>query len=165
MKKKSFKLGIILLLALSSYTPSTFSYDIDYFNTVIGEKAVKFADGLETIATLLQIEQQYPDFIAQRKFLEKTGILSPKWKSRSPDDILRRGELAYMLVKMLRLKGGLKARILGMNQRFAMEELIYEGIMREGHQRDLITGQELVYVATSVAEFMAARHESTSHES
>ncbi|MFH1800083.1 MAG: hypothetical protein ABH891_04455 [Candidatus Omnitrophota bacterium] len=165
MWTRSFRLGVFLFLVLFSPGFSGFPYDPEYLNSVVGEKAVKFSDGFEMIMTLMQIEDQYPDFPSQREFLQKTKIIPPEWESRKPGDALRRGELAYMLVKMLRLKGGLKARLLRMNQRFAMEELIYEGIMRAGHGRDLVTGQELVFVMTATANFMADRHEGTSHAS
>jgi hypothetical protein len=164
MLARNFTVSVCLFLVLFSLGSSGFPYDPEYLNSVVGEKAVKFSDGVEMIMTLMQIEDQYPEFQSQRAFLQKTKIIPPGWESRKPDDVLRRGELAFMLAKMLRLKGGLKARLLGMNQRFAMEELIYEGIMREGHGRDLVTGQELVFVMTAAANFMTARYEGTFHE-
>lgn len=62
-----------------------------------------------------------------------------------------------MLCKALKLKGGIKARIFGLNEAFAMEELIHQGLMRQGHRHDLVTGQELVVIMTRAAEHMKMR--------
>ena len=148
----------ILFFALTLFLSSpSRAYDPDYLTDVVGKTAVQVSDGYELIMILMQIEDRYPDFASRQEFLRKTNLIKEKWSLRSQTDPLRRGELSYMLVKMLRLNGGLKARLLGMNERFALEELISQGIMREGHPLDLVTGQELVLVMTRAAEFMRAR--------
>lgn len=136
------------------------AFETQSLTQLAGRQAVTFADGVELILVLMQIEKKYPDFDSRKEFLTKTGILPAKWNAYGASDPLRRGELAYMVVKMLRLEGGLKAHLFGMNRRFAMEELIHEGIMREGHGQDLMTGTELVQVMTQALDFMLRRGES-----
>ena len=130
------------------------AYDPKYLQEVVGQKAVSLADGYEMIVILMQLEEQYPNFESQKNFLLQENIIKPSWVEQEHDEPLRLGALAYMLTKMLSLKGGLKARLFGMSERFAMEELIHQGMMREGHKRDLVTGQELVVVMTQAAQFI-----------
>lgn len=142
---------LIALLSQGSVRTAS-AYDPNYLNEVVGRKAVTLADGFELILILMQLEDRYPDFEAQKEFLLDENIIKPAWNDK--DELLRYGVLAYMLTKMLRLKGGLKARIFGTSERFAMEELLHQGILREGHKEDLITGQELVIIMTQSAQFL-----------
>lgn len=154
---KRWGLALLFLTLIFQSAQPVQALDSEALTQIVGSKAVSFADGVEMIFTLMQIEKRYPDFEARKEFLIKTKIMPPKWKERQASSLLYRGDFAYMVAKMLRLKGGLKARLMGMNKRFAMEELIHEGIMREGHGKDLMTGIELVEVMTQSADFMLRR--------
>lgn len=143
---------ILTALFCHSQIQTASAYDPNYLNEVVGQKAVTVADGFELILILMQLEDRYPDFETQKNYLLQENIIKPSWDQK--EEPLRYGALAYMLTKMLRLKGGLKARIFGISERFAMEELSHQGILREGHKQDLITGQELVIIMTQAAQFL-----------
>ena len=155
MKKRSLVGWLMVLLLCPSL--SVLGIDAKYLEEVVGRQAVTVGDGYELIMYLLDLEGKYGDAEAQIVFLRENQIAKPSTLEKPPNGLLRRGELAYMLVKALKFRGGLKAAILGMNERFAMEELIYRGIMRKGHGKDLVTGQELVLVMTRAAEHLAQR--------
>jgi len=149
-------LALSFILILSIAGPAK-AYDPDYLNEVVGRGAVSFGDGSELIMYLLQVEEDYVEFETQMDFLEKNGLIQKSMLNNTAGEPLRRGELAYMLCRALNLKGGLKARMLGLHKRFAMEELIYRGVMRQGHNLDLVTGQELVVVVTRAAQLLLDR--------
>lgn len=156
---KNWSLSFIILGLICQPLIPAYALDTQALSQLVGSKAVTFSDGVELIFTLMQIEKRYPDFEARKKFLMKTGIMPQKWNDYGATDPLVREDLAYMVVKMLGLKGGAKARLVGMNKRFSMEALIHEGIMREGHGMDLMTGTELVEVMAQAADFMLRRGE------
>jgi len=150
---------VILLCFQFTAAVSVTALDTERLTNLIGQKAVAISDGFEFLMTLMQIEELYPGFDSQKNFLIKAGIIPSDQNSQAAQDPLTRGKLAYALVKTLRLKGGLKARLLGMNERFAMEELLHQNIMRPGHRQDFMTGDELVVVMTNALNFMAMRNE------
>jgi len=133
------------------------AYDPQYLNEVVGRQAVSLGDGLEMIMILLKLEDKYPAFNEQMAFMKENDLIKDSLVIDAQDAPLRRGALAYMLCKTLKLKGGLKAHLLGLNERFAMDELIYQGVMRPGHKADLVSGQELVLIMTGAAQHMLAR--------
>jgi len=151
------KLFSLALIGLLIWTQPLRAYDPEYFNEVVGRKAVSLGDGCQLIMYLLELEDKYPGFDSQMAFLKANQLVKKSISDKSQDAPLQRGELAYMLCKTLRLQGGLKAKFVGMNERFAMEELIYQRIMREGHALDLVTGQELVVIMTQAAQHMLSR--------
>lgn len=155
--KKGKIVSLFLLVSILSISQAGQAYDPEYLNEVVGRKAASFGDGCELIMYLLRLEGEYPTFESQMDFLERNRLVRHSLGKKPANTPLRRDELAYMLGKTLRLKGGLKAQLLGWNRRFAMEELIHQGIMREGHGADFMTGQELVVIMTRAAEHMAGR--------
>lgn len=154
--KKVFSLAILLFF---TFCQAVQAYDPKYLEEVVGRKAVAFSDGAELIMVLLQLEDEYPDFASRMEFFQENRFIKKEWGEKGPEAPLRRGELAYILVRMLKLKGGLKARFLGLNQRLAIEELIHQEIMRAGHGADLVTGKELVRIMTRTAQHMISRKE------
>jgi hypothetical protein len=152
--KKAFCIALSLILILA---PLSEAYDPEYLNEVVGRKAVSLGDGFELIMYLMHLEETYSTFESQMEFLKKSRWIPESLAGKPADTLLRRGELAYLLGKALGLKGGLKARILGWNERFAMEELIHQEIMRAGHPDDFVTGQELVVIMTRAVSHLAGR--------
>jgi len=151
---KFFCCFMVSLLVLSAPLEA---YDATYLNEVVGRKAVSLGDGIELIMIVLHLEEKHTTFDAQIGFMKAHDLIKPSLTEETSDALLQRGALAYMLCKTLKLKGGLKARLLGLSERFAMEELIYQGIMRQGHSKDLVTGQELVLIMTGAAQHMLSR--------
>lgn len=144
--------SILSLMIQCSPCPA---YDAQYLNETIGRKAVSLGDGCQFIMYLLNLENKYPSFEEQMQFLKNNQYAPPAILTKEENTPLSRGELAYMIAKTLHLKGGLKARLFGLNERFAMEELIHQDIMRAGHAQDLVTGQELVVLMTRSAEHLS----------
>lgn len=125
-----------------------------FFAELIHQKVTFYREGCESIVVLAGLEKKYPDFLSQNKFLIREGIIPRKLASRLGEDTpLRKGLLAYMLCRTLGIKGGLKARILGLKPRFALEELAFKGIMSEGNVRELVSGKELVVALTQAASY------------
>lgn len=154
--RKSRLVGWLAVLMLC-HSLLGFGFDAKYMEEVVGRNAVTVGDGYQLIMYLLGLEGKYSDLESQFEFLRENRIVKKSTLEKPANRLLRRGELAYMLVKALRLRGGLKAWALGMNERFAMEELLYRGIMRQGHGKDLVTGQELVLIMTRAAEHLGRR--------
>lgn len=134
--------------------PST-SIDQDYFKELLEKKNALFSDACKTISILTGIIDQCPDFKSQLDFLKQNNIIPRKVAyDLIPNQPLRKGLAAYMYCRALKIKGGLWMRLFGVNQRYAFKELLYMGMMLPGHEKDIVTGKELILLLTEAANYL-----------
>jgi hypothetical protein len=126
----------------------------EYFKRLINQSRARKVDGVYTVIVLLGKEKQFTSFPAEVEFLKENGYL-PKGAAWDLNDSLTKGELAFMLYKALKIKGGVHLRVFGASQRYALSELVFMGIMVRGHQDDVVTGRELAYSFIESADYLA----------
>jgi hypothetical protein len=82
--------------------------------------------------------------------LEALCIVDPDW-SYSPETCLRRDVLAYMCCSHLGYRPGVLTGAFGMTRRYAHREMLYRRIIPPGTPGTLVSGSELLSVATRVS--------------
>jgi hypothetical protein len=132
----------------------------DYFKDLISRRVALRSDVLKVVVVLLGLSDKLQDSDAQLHYLNENNIL-PKNMTAHFDlsQPLRKGLAAYMFCRALEVKGGIWLRIFGTNQRYALKELVFAGIMPEGNVNELLSGQELVEILTRAAEYLAQKIE------
>lgn len=137
------------------------STDLSFFQELLSKKYVIRREAIGPLLILLGEEELFSqDQAAQIRFLKETNILPAKIaQDFSPDKPLRNGLAAYMFCQALKMKGGIGARIFGMNQRYALNELVFTGIMPEGSIDDVVSGPEFIIIFTQAAEHLAQKNE------
>jgi len=135
--------------------PPTDLIGLSYFEDLLSRRVASCSDALKTIIILLGVEDQYKEPESQISFLNEKNII-PKGivKDFNPSQPLRKGLAAYMFCKVLKIKGGFWMRIFGLNQRYALKELVYEGIIFPGTVKDIVSGRELILILTKSAEYL-----------
>jgi len=129
--------------------------DRSYFEKLVSRKISYRRDGCMTLAVLMGVEKQYPNLDSQIAFMKERGIIPPKYTADfSPDEPLRKGLAAYMFYEALGIDGGLWIRLFGISQRYALKELVFEGIMISGNKHDIVSGEELISILAGCADFM-----------
>ena len=71
---------------------------------------------------------------------------------------LRKGLFAYMLYSALDVKGGITLSLFGVSERYALKELVYQGILSSGNVKDILSGDELVTTTMRAADFIAKKN-------
>ena len=66
---------------------------------------------------------------------------------------LRRGVTAFVLLRVLDIKGGVFLRIFNESERYALKELLYEGIRSSGNVDEIISGDELASTITRAVNY------------
>jgi hypothetical protein len=135
--------------------------DVDtiYFEELLSKRVTYISDASRVIAILMGIDKEYADPQSRAAYLISKKIFSKHMRENyDPDKALRKGEAAYMFCKALGIEGGLVMGLLGTTERYAMKELIHEGIMYPGDADDILIGKELVLMLTASAEYLAQRH-------
>jgi len=126
--------------------------DIDYFQGLILRRVAYLSDACRVLTLMMKSDIGPEDVASQIAFLkDKKAFPGAILKGLDPDMPLRKGVLAYMFCKALGIKGGIIPRVFGLNQRYAIKELGYEGVLYPGDVDDIISGRELVALFTGLS--------------
>lgn len=126
----------------------------EYFRILVESKYIFFRDLCRALTILLGSDTQYDTLSSQIAFLKEARIFLPSDVQEISDSMpLEKGFVAVAFCKSLGLRGGLWMRICGVTERYAVKELIFKGMMMQGHPRDVMSGRELIYVLTQAANF------------
>ena len=71
------------------------------------------------------------------------GVVDKDWK-HNPSEAMCKGKVAYMFARALGIRGGVLYNISNANQRYALRELIYKGIIKSGSQSSQVSGAAFV---------------------
>ncbi|MCK5504751.1 MAG: hypothetical protein KAJ10_06290 [Thermodesulfovibrionia bacterium] len=130
-----------------------------YFAELMTRKISYRYDASKIFVLLMGVENQYIDMDSQIIFLKEKNFLPKKFEADfSPREPLRKGLFAYMLYKALDVKGGITLSLFGVSERYALKELVYQGILASGNENDILTGEELVSTTMRAAEFISKKN-------
>jgi hypothetical protein len=120
---------------------------------------VTVSEAYRAMVLLAEGEDRFDSFAAREEYLLAKKIVRPEWKLRR-DTAIDRGSIAYMVLQILDIRGGVNmnvyGRLLGVaDRRYAVRELAYKGIMVDRPPYRLITGPELVDVLALADTYMA----------
>ena len=83
------------------------------------------------------------DFEERTARLVMHGVVKKSW-THNPHAVATKGEVAYMLVRVLEIRGGVMYNITNGCPRYALRELIHNGIIKGGTEYSKISGAEYV---------------------
>ncbi|HBR15906.1 MAG TPA: hypothetical protein DD723_10290 [Candidatus Omnitrophica bacterium] len=129
-----------------------------FFADLLSQEAILRSEAYQAFVILMGVENQYKETTAQFHFLLENGFL-PQYLRVESDHYqpLSKGQAAYIFCKILEIKGGVVLRIWGVSQRYALKELVYEGIMSKGLVNDLMSGGDFIFTLKRAADYMAQR--------
>ena len=135
------------------------SSELQYLKELVLKKVATTQDAIHILAILLGLRQEQKDYPAGLSFCREKGILPPKisdnLRAESP---LRKGVAAYMFCRALGLRDSVWLRVFGTSQRYALRELVFEGIMPSGSVHESVSGSELVLIFANAAEYLADKN-------
>ena len=136
-----------------------------YFAELMTRKISFRYDASKIFVLLMGVENQYIDMNSQIIFLKEKNFLPKKLEADfSPREPLRKGLFAYMLYKALEVEGGITLSLFGISERYALKELVYQGILASGNENDILTGEELVSTTMRAADFISKKNLSKREE-
>ncbi|MDB4303269.1 hypothetical protein N9934_00575 [Desulfosarcina sp.] len=132
--------------------------DFEYFRMLLSRRVTYRFDGVAALALLIGIQETYPTIDDQVAYLMSSGIIPQRFHDNFKlDEPLRKGLAAYMFSKAIGLKGGIITRIFGMSERYAVQELVFQGVMYPGNVKDILNGKELVLLLSESTNYMLER--------
>jgi len=119
---------------------------------------VTAAEAYRAMLILADGEEKYDSFEARRQSLEERGIARPQW-GLSRDACIDKGSVAYMVCKILKIRGGVNFAVFGQlgigDRRYAVRELASMDMMPQTAAYRYITGGELVDLMLKADRYMA----------
>jgi hypothetical protein len=135
--------------------PASKPLEIQYLSKLLDKEVADFDDATFTVVLLLGLKDIGSDFNKRVAFLQEEHIIDNNAsRSFSPKSALTRGQAAYMYCRALKIKGGLFARAFSLTQRYALNELVYEGIIESGPTNSIMSGKELVSLFINSADHL-----------
>ena len=135
-----------------------FPDDTVYLFEMTLKKVTYGYDLCKTIVIIKGVENDYIGLDAQVRYLKEQNYL-PKHLEDIFDPMkpLRRGVTAFVLLRVLDIKGGVFLRIFNESERYALKELLYEGIMSSGNVNEIISGDELASAITRAVNYLGSK--------
>jgi len=129
-----------------------------YFMNLVQKRIAYHYDAAKSIAILMEVDEETIGLDEQVGYLKEKRFLPPRLRdSFDPMAPLRRGPAAYMFLKALGIRGGIALRLFGPSERYALKELVFQGILSPGHVNDLVSGAELVQIMSQAAAYKVQR--------
>ena len=129
--------------------------DVVYLAEMAFRKITYGYDLCKLLMILKGIENEYIGLDAQVTYLKEQNLLPKNVRDTfDPMKPLRRGLTAYVLRKVLNVKGGIFARLFAESERYALKEMTYEGVMSSGNIHEIISGDELASTMTRAVNYL-----------
>ncbi len=179
----SFTLLCFLPLLLLSLGRCAFA-DNNVYRDLIDRDIATYEDGCRAISCFVDVHAEKMAFDEVVAELEEKGIIEKSWKYKA-EKPLTRGIVAYMSSKILKIKGGLTMRVMGLTKRFtrliskkfkkkdghllpdigmgkryAFLESQHMGLVPQGYKGTYITGHDMLAWLYRLEQYIKA-HEGT----
>ncbi|MFO0973998.1 MAG: hypothetical protein U1A27_11250 [Phycisphaerae bacterium] len=135
--------------------------DVEFQAYVAEAPLVTVAEAYRAMLILADGQDTCKTFEERKARLESRGIARAAWRLE-PDQVLDRGSLAYMVMRICTIKGGVNSITLGAlglgDRRYALRELVYRDMLADGVDYEVIRGGELVAVMGKADRYMQQEH-------
>jgi len=145
--------ALLLLVALSS---SLQAGDNELIRELNKKPVATVEDGMRMILWLTEGAGADEPFEEVADRLQKAKLIKKSW-AKKPDASLRKGQLAYMVVRVCKIRGGLNMMLFGRNERYALRECIFLGLLQRGTAGQYVSGLALLGTIGR-AEVFVERH-------
>jgi hypothetical protein len=85
--------------------------------------------------------------------LKEAGLIRDSWL-KDPQAPLRKGQLAYMVVRICQIRGGVTMMLSGRNERYSLRECIFLGLLERGPSGQYVSGLALLGTVGRAEVFM-----------
>ena len=154
--------------------------DDNVYRDLIERGVATYEDGCRAISAYVDIQADTMTFEEVVLALKKKEIVDRRWKY-SPDKTLTRAIMAYMIFKVLDMKGGFTMHVvdgigrftrfvcrklgisddftvpdIGIGRRYAFLEFQFKGIIPQGNKRTFLTGHDLMAIMYRLEQYIKA---------
>lgn len=140
----------------SSMNPDELS-DVEFQAYLAEVPLISVAESFRAMLILADGADATKSFDERRTALESRGIVRSEWNLQ-PGNVLDRGTLAYMVLRICQIRGGVNMVLFGSwglgDRRYALRELVYRDMITDGADYEFVRGGEMVAVMTKADKYM-----------
>lgn len=140
---------------------------MDFFDGMVRKAKCSVADAVRAVVLLEHGEDVGTGFEDRYDFLVERDIVRPAWRLKA-DQWIDRGTLAFMLLRVARVPGGVNMSVFGSwglgDRRYAYREMLYNDLMPPGCDYNYVSGPELITTLGKVDNYMARGKNSPAEE-
>ena len=124
--------------------PASDMPDAVFMGELAAQDRVNQNDGFRAVLIWADGKDESKNFKQRAVTLAAKGFLKTRWRL-NPAAPLDKGTLAYMVFKALDLRGGVNMAIFN-SRRYALRELVYNGMMARGADYTYVSGSEFIAI-------------------
>jgi hypothetical protein len=134
--------------------------DVFLHEHLANEPILTTAGAYRAVILLAEGDDPYETFEQREAALVERDMVRPEW-GLVRDEPIDRGSVAYMICRVIQVRGGVNARLFGSlgagDRRYAMRELVYLGFMPDTPPYRYMTGSEMIDLLGQADAYMADR--------
>lgn len=128
--------------------------EMEFWHTVARQPVCTNDDALHGLLLYLEGEDACVDYPARVARLKSSGLLPPRFNAPAAGGATR-GTVAFFAVKLLDLRGGLTAGILGHSERTAIRTMEYRDLLPPSGEGQVLTGAQFVGIVGRIEDYRA----------
>ncbi len=157
------------------------SAEENVYRDLVDKGVATYEDGCRAISYFVDVPENTMTFEELVVELKKKGIIGKRWKYKAEKPVTR-GIMAYMVCRVLNIKGGLSMRTIdttkrftrlicsklgikgdfglpdiGIGKRYAYLELQNMGLVPTGQKKTFLTGHDLLALMYRIEQYIKAR--------
>ncbi len=180
LKKQGIAFNLLFLLLFFVFQSREVLAGKNVYRELVERGVATYEDGCRAISAYVDIPAETMTFEEVVSALKKKGIVDRRWEYK-PDKALTRGIVAYMIFKVLDMKGGFTMHAIngigrftrfmcrklgisddftmpdiGIGRRYAYLEFQFRGIIPQGNKKQFLTGHDLMAVMYRLEQYIKA---------
>ncbi len=180
LKKQGIAFNLLFLLLFFVFQSREALAGNNVYRELVERGVATYEDGCRAISAYVDIPAGTMTFEEVVSALKKKEIVDRRWEYK-PDKTLTRGIVAYMIFKVLDMKGGFTMHAIngigrftrfmcrklgisddftmpdiGIGRRYAYLEFQFKGIIPQGNKRTFLTGHDLMAVMYRLEQYIKA---------
>jgi uncharacterized protein YlzI (FlbEa/FlbD family) len=144
--------GILFFAIVICFTSNANATSAKWFREMIKKEHVSQGDCILGITYVVSGREADCNYKNSLKLLRAKKIIPSKWRLKR-NNIADKAFLSMLVYNTLNLKGGLKARLFGVNARTAYQEVADMKIIPANGEKTLLSGGELLAVLNKIVEY------------
>ena len=129
---------------------------MDFWHALAQQKVTDNDEAFHGLLLFLDASDPNPDYASRVKALEGRRLLPADFADPA-DQAVTRGVLAVALVKALHIDGGLALHLFGPTQRYAVRELVFQGLYPPSSENQTFNGTEFLGIIGKMEDYQKAR--------
>lgn len=129
--------------------------DAAFLHNLAAGQTVSMGDACRAMLMFLDGSDSAENYSERCERLRARKVIASNWQhaATSPID---KGTAAYMLVRVLGVRGGATLQLTGTSKRYALREMVYNGMMTRGGIHRYVTGEEFIGLLSRAEDFREA---------